>query len=59
MKRLLIGAIAIAGGVALISLADLIAGIPFSRSSIMMDILFLLSSLIVGYMGWESYREMR
>ena len=58
MKRLLIGAIAVAGGVAVISLSDLILGIPFARFSFLMDILFLISASLIIYIGWESLKEM-
>lgn len=53
MKTLpLIGMVA-AGVVGILFLADLIAGFPFSRVSIAVDIGFVVSSLILAYLSWS------
>jgi hypothetical protein len=36
---------------------DLAAGIPFSKASMIMDVLFLLCAGLLGYMSWNTYRE--
>ncbi len=41
------------GLVAILFLADLIAGVPFSKISIAADVGFVLSSLILAYMSWS------
>ena len=48
---------AAAGIVALATILDLAMGIPFARATLF-DILFLVSSALVLYLGWESYREL-
>jgi len=56
-KKMVIGSMAVAGFVALLAILDLVIKKPFS-GSMKMDICFLIAAGIVGYMGWESYREM-
>lgn len=48
----LIGMI-IAGLVAVLFVADLAAGFPFGRLSIAIDIGFIVSSVILAYLGWS------
>lgn len=48
---------AAAGAVAFLTVLDLALAIPFGRAMIF-DIMFLISSGIVLYLGWESYREL-
>ena len=51
---------AVAGLVAAAALSDLIVGIPFSGSphTRVMDIIFIVCSGIVMYLGWSVFREM-
>jgi len=58
MKQVIIGAMAVAGLVALVSLIDLAAGYPFSRQ-VTMDIMFIVAAVLIGWMGWESLQEQR
>ena len=59
-KTLVLGSMAAAGFVALLAIADLATGIPFSgKHTMVMDVLFILSAIIVIYLGWSSRREMR
>jgi hypothetical protein len=37
---------------------DLGLGFPFKKSSMMMDIGFLVCSAILAYMSWSTYREL-
>jgi hypothetical protein len=58
-KKVVIGSMAAAGIVALLSVLDLVLKIPFAGYSIVMDILFLLAAAIVIYLGWDSYKDLR
>lgn len=57
MKKIVLGSMGVAGIVALLSIVDLAAGIPFNRL-IMMDVLFLISAGMVLFMGYDSLRDM-
>jgi len=51
---------AAAAFVAFMAIADLATGFPFSgKHTMVMDILFIVSAIIVIYLGWSAYREMR
>jgi hypothetical protein len=54
---MIFGSVGAAGLVALLSILDMAVKVPFGGYSLATDILFLVGSLIVLYMGWESYRE--
>ena len=54
---MLIGSMAVAGLVALAALADIFTDKPFA-GQIMFDVMFLLSAGIVGYMAWDTWREL-
>lgn len=56
-RKLILVAMGVAAVVALICIADLAAAIPFGRYSVMMDVLYLISAGLIGYMGFETYRE--
>lgn len=58
-KRMVIGSIAVAGLVALLALADLLVGVPFSGTehTRLMDILFLVAAGIVIYLGINAYKD--
>lgn len=56
-RKLTMVAMGVAGVVALICIVDLAAGFPFGRYSVMMDVLYLISAGLIGYMGFETYRE--
>ncbi|QDT66077.1 hypothetical protein [Calycomorphotria hydatis] len=49
---------AVAGIVIVISLLDLILGIPFSRQTVM-DIMLLLGSGILAYLAFDAFRDLR
>ncbi|HWE40256.1 MAG TPA: hypothetical protein VG406_27135 [Isosphaeraceae bacterium] len=51
--------LAVAGLVTLIFLLDAILGIPFGRTSILLDIMFVLGGAFVLWQGIETYRELR
>jgi len=56
-KQLVFGSWGAAGLVAVMCLVDLALGFPFNRS-MLLDILFLLSAAIVGYLAWDAYKDM-
>lgn len=56
-KRMLIGSIVAAGIVAVTAAVDLCVGFPYSGQTLM-DILFLVGAALVGYLGWDTYREL-
>lgn len=56
-KNMIYGSMAAAGIIAVLSVLDMIAKIPFAGYSLAMDICFLLASSIILYMGWETFRE--
>ena len=58
-KRMIIGSIAAAGVVALLSVLDLVMGIPFAGYSTMMDILFIVAAALVAFLGWDAYKDLR
>jgi hypothetical protein len=38
---------------------DLATSIPFRRAAVGLDIVFVLSSLGLGYLGWTTLRDLR
>ncbi len=56
-KRMLIGSIAASAIVGILSIVDLVAGVPFAGQTVL-DIMFLVSAGLIGYMGFDTYREM-
>jgi hypothetical protein len=60
-KKMVVGSLVVAGLVALAAICDLVLGVPFSGSehSRTMDILFIIAAAIVGYLGWDAYRDLR
>jgi hypothetical protein len=38
---------------------DFVAGIPFSRVSSTMDIVFLLCALLLGYLSWTTLMDQK
>jgi hypothetical protein len=56
-KNMIFASFGIAGFVALLAMLDLILKVPFAGSMVM-DILFILSAAIVGYLGWDAYKDL-
>jgi len=57
-QKVIAASIVVAGLVGLVSLLDLALGIPFGRL-LVMDVMFLLGSGLVVYMGLDAFREMK
>ena len=51
-KPLAITGLVVSGLIVILFLADLIAGFPFRRVSIFLDVAFLVGGLIVAYLSW-------
>ena len=49
----------VAGFLLLLFLLDFFTGIPFSKVSPVVDILGILASGLVVYLGWDAYKDLR
>ena len=58
-KWLCWGSMGLAGVLLILFLLDLILGIPFGGIGWLIDILGILACGLVGYLGWESFKELR
>lgn len=56
-KQMVIGSWVVAGLVALAAVLDMVVGVPFAKA-MTLDILFLISAAIVGYLAWDAYRDL-
>ncbi len=57
-KNLVFGSFGAAGLVAVLAILDLVTqSFPFAGSMVM-DILFILSAAIVGYLAWDAFKDM-
>lgn len=58
-KRIVLISMVVAAIVAVAAIADMVAGIPFSGTHTkVMDVIFLLCSGIVIYLGWTVFKEL-
>jgi ABC-type spermidine/putrescine transport system permease subunit II len=55
-KRIVLMSMVVSGAVGVAAAVDLVMGKPFAGSSLM-DLMFIASTVIVEYLGWESLRE--
>jgi hypothetical protein len=58
-KGLCLTSMALAGIVLVAFALDIAIGIPFGRLSTTIDVVAILAAGLIGYLGWESYREQR
>jgi hypothetical protein len=56
-KNMIFASFGAAGLVSLLAIMDIATKFPFA-GSVVMDILFLISSGIVGYLAWDAYKDM-
>jgi uncharacterized membrane protein YvlD (DUF360 family) len=57
-KRMVIFSMVAAGAVALMAIADLATGMPFSGTlTKTMDIVFIICAAILGYLCWECLKD--
>lgn len=59
VKGLTIAAMAAAVLMLLLFLMDLAVGIPFRRAVPIMDVVFIVSSIGLGYAAWNAFRDLR
>ncbi|MBL4884941.1 MAG: hypothetical protein JKY95_10450 [Planctomycetaceae bacterium] len=59
IRRLLTASGIATGLVGFLSVLDMAVGIPFARFSMVMDVMFLISSLLVIYMIRQCFQELR
>ena len=57
IKRMLFGSMAVSLIVGILSIVDMVTGFPFG-GQMLLDIMFLLSAGLVGYMGFDTYKEL-
>ena len=58
-KNLILASVIVAGLVALASIMDIALGFPFAGYSTTMDITFLIGALIVLYLGYDAWKDLR
>lgn len=58
-KAMSIAGMAIAGLIAVLFGLDLVLGIPFGGQSPLADVTFVICGGILGYLGWNAYRDAR
>lgn len=56
-KNLVFASWGAAAVVSVLAILDIITQFPFAGSMVM-DILFLLSAAVVGYLGWDAFKDM-
>jgi hypothetical protein len=56
-KALCITGTVVAGVLLVIFAADLSLGYPFGKASWIMDVCFIVCSLVLGYLSWATLRE--
>lgn len=57
IKNMIFASMGVAGTIALLSIIDLVFKAPFGGYSMLLDISFLISSAIMGYLGCDAYRD--
>lgn len=57
-KALCVAGMVVAVLVLLVFGMDVATGFPFNGASTLMDILLILCSLILGYLGWATLRQL-
>jgi hypothetical protein len=57
ITKMIFASMGVAGLVAFLSILDLSVKFPFAGYSLTLDITFLVSAAIIGYLSWEAYRE--
>jgi len=49
----------VAGFLLLLFVLDMLLGFPFSKVSVTVDVLGILTSGLVFYLAWDAYRDLR
>lgn len=58
-KWLCWGAMGTAGGLLLLFLLDMFLDIPFGGLSTVVNVLGIMSCGLVGYLGWDAFKDLR
>jgi len=58
-KWLCLGAMGVAGLLLLVFLLDLFLQVPFGRLSTIVDVCSVLASIIVLYIAWDAYKDLK
>ena len=58
-KWLCWGSMGLAGVLLILFLLDMILGLPFGNMGWLINGIGILACGLVGYLGWESYKELR
>jgi hypothetical protein len=58
-KAFTIAGMVVAGIVFLLFALDAVVGFPFYKASLVMDLGFIVASLILAYMSWSTYRDLK
>jgi hypothetical protein len=58
-KNLVFGSMGVAALVALLAILDIALKVPFGGANIVFNILFIVASAVVCYLGWETWQEGR
>ena len=56
-KALTIFGMVVAGLLALVFVADMAVGVPFSGASWTMDIGAIIAAGVLGYLAWDAFRD--
>ena len=56
-KVLVLAAFVISALLFIVFLADALIAFPFRRPSLVLDILFIIGAALIGYLAFETYRE--
>jgi hypothetical protein len=57
IKNILMGSMAVTSLVAIAALVDIFAGVPFAGRT-MLDIMFIASAGMIGYLGFDTWKEL-
>ena len=58
-KWLCWGAMGVSGVLLVLFVLDLVLGFPFGGLSAIVDILGALSCGLIGYLGWDAFKDLR
>lgn len=57
LKNMIYASWGVAGLVAILSILDITIKFPFAGYSLTLDIMYFVTSAIIGYLGWDAYRD--
>lgn len=57
LKNMIYASWGVAGLVAILSILDISIKFPFAGYNLTLDIMFIVTSAIIGYLGWDAYRD--